>query len=105
MNWKRSDTRPDAAAIRYFRGQVNAAIPDEHLLIIAVRFGRGDNIEADFDISTTHTNEEMMGVPATGRKIRFVVNARNRMRDGKLAERWDRADFEDVKRQLTGPTQ
>ena len=43
-----------------------------------------------------------MGSPAaTGRKIRFVVNARNRMRDGKLAERWDRADFEDVKRQLT----
>ena len=22
----------------------------------------------------------------------------------KMAERWDRADFEDIKRQLTGPT-
>jgi hypothetical protein len=23
----------------------------------------------------------------------------------KMAERWDRADFEDIKRQLTGPTE
>ena len=46
-----------------------------------------------------------MGIPATGRKIRFDVHARGRFVDGKMAERWDRADFEDIKRQLTGPTQ
>ena len=45
------------------------------------------------------------GVPATGRKIRFDVHARGRFVDGKMAERWDRADFEDIKRQLTAPTQ
>jgi predicted ester cyclase len=47
----------------------------------------------------------MMGAPATGRKIRFGVHARGRFVGGKMAERWDRADFEDIKRQLTGPTQ
>jgi len=90
---------------KMFRRQVNAAIPDEHIFIIAVRFEGDDIIEADLDISATHTGEEMMGAPATGRKIRFGVHARGRFVGGKMAERWDRADFEDVKRQLTGPTQ
>jgi predicted ester cyclase len=50
---------------------------------------------------TTHTGEEFMGIPATGQKIRFGVHGRGRFVDGKMAERWDRADFEDIKRQLT----
>ena len=91
---------------KMFRRQVNAAIPDEHIFFIAVRFEGDDIIEADLDISATHTGEEIMGAPAaTGRKIRFGVHARGRFVGGKMAERWDRADFEDVKRQLTGPTQ
>jgi predicted ester cyclase len=46
-----------------------------------------------------------MGIPATGRKIRFDVHSRGRFVDGKMAERWDQVDFADIKRQLTGPTQ
>ena len=89
-----------------FRRQVNAAIPDEHILINAVRFEGDDIIEADLDISATHTGAEIMGAPAaTGRKIRFGVHARGRFVGGKLAERWDRADFEDIRRQLTEPSQ
>lgn len=91
---------------KMFRRQVNAAIPDEHILVTAVRFEGDDIIEADLDISATHTGAEMMGAPAaTGRKIHFGVCARGRFVGGKMAERWDRADFEDIKRQLTGPTQ
>lgn len=91
-------------AFKMFRRQVSAAIPDEHILIIAVRFEGEDIIEADLDISATHTGGEILGVPAaTGRKIRFDVHARGRFVDGKMAERWDQADFEDIKRQLTGP--
>jgi predicted ester cyclase len=92
--------------MKMFRRQVNAAIPDEHIFISAVRFEGDDIIEADLDISATHTGGEILGVPAaTGRKIRFDVHARGRFVDGKMAEPWDRADFEDIKRQLTGPTQ
>jgi predicted ester cyclase len=82
--------------------QANAAAPDEHIFISAVRFEGDDIIEADLDISGTHMGE-FMGIPATGRKIRFDVHARNRFVDGKMAERWDRVDFEDIKRQLTRP--
>jgi predicted ester cyclase len=88
-------------ALKTFRQQINAALPDEHILIVAVRFEGDDIIEADLDISGTHM-AEIMGIPATGRKIRFVVHSRGRYVDGKVAERWDQVDFEDIKRQLTG---
>jgi len=89
-------------AFKMFRRQVNAAFPDEHISIIGVRFEGDDIIEADLDISVTHTGSEIMGVPAaTGRKIRFGVLARGRFVDGKMAERWDQADFDDIKRRLT----
>jgi quercetin dioxygenase-like cupin family protein/predicted ester cyclase len=85
---------------KIFRRQVNAAVPDEHIFVSAVRFEGDDIIEADLNMSATHTGEEFMGRPAMGRKIRFDVHARSRFVDGKMAERWDRADFEDIKRQL-----
>ena len=88
-------------AFKTFRRQINAALPDEHIFIVAVRFEGDDIIEADLDISGTHM-AEIMGIPATGRKIRFDVRSRGRYVDGKMAERWDQVDFEDFKRQLTG---
>ena len=90
---------------KMFRRQVNSAIPDEHILFVAVRFEGDDIIEADLNMSATHTGAEFMGIPAAGRKIRFEVHARTRFVDGKVAERWDRADFEDIRRQLAGPAQ
>ena len=88
-------------AFKTFRRQINAALPDEHIFIVAVRFEGDDIIEADLDISGTHM-AEIMGIPATGRKIRFDVRSRGRYVDGKVAERWDQVDFEDFKSQLTG---
>ena len=84
---------------------MNAAVPDEHIYVAAVRFEGNDIVEADLEISATHTGAEFMGIPAAGRKIRFGVRARGRFVDGKMAERWDQADFGDIKRQLTEPTQ
>ena len=92
---------PGPEGFKMFRRQVNAAIPDEHISIIAVRFEGEDIIEADLDIRATHTGVEFMGIPAAGRKIRFDVGSRGRFVDGKIAERWDRVDFEDIMRQLT----
>ena len=90
--------------LKMFRRQVNAAIPDEHITITAVRFEGDDIIEANLVMDATHTGE-LFGIPATGRKIRFDVHERCRFVDGKLAERWAQVDFEDIKRRLTGPIQ
>jgi predicted ester cyclase len=90
--------------LKMFRRQVNAAIPDEHIFIIAVRFEGDDIIEADMVMDATQTGE-IFNIPATGRRIRFDVHERCRFVDGKLAERWAQVDFEDIKRQLTSPVQ
>ena len=93
---------PGRDGLKMFRGQVNAAIPDEHIFITAVSFEGNDIIEADMKMTATQTGE-LMGIPATGRKIGFDVHERARFVDGKLAERWARVDFEDIKHQLTSP--
>ena len=90
--------------LKMFRRQVNAAIPDEHIFITAVHFEGDGFIEADMIMEATQTGE-IFGIPATGRKVRFDVHERCRFVDGKLAERWARVDFEDIKRQLTVPHQ
>jgi predicted ester cyclase len=95
---------PGREGLKMFRRQVNAAIPDEHISVTAVRFEGDDIIEADMVMDATQTGE-IFGIPATGRKIRFDVHERCRFVDGKLAERWARVDIEDIKRQLTGPIQ
>jgi predicted ester cyclase len=83
-----------------FRREVNAALPDEHTVIVAVRFESNDIIETDLDCTATHLGD-WLGVPATGRKLRFDVHTRNRFVGDKMAERWDRADVKDIMRQLT----
>lgn len=95
---------PGREGLKMFRRQVNAAIPDEHISITAVRFEGNDIIEADMVMDATQTGE-IFGIPATGRKIRFDVHERCRFVDGKLAERWAQVNIEDIRRQLTGPNQ
>jgi len=87
--------------LKMFRRQANAAMPDEHILIVAVSFEGNDIIEADLVMNATQRGE-FLGIPATGRKFRFDVHERCRFVDGKLAERWAQFDIEDIKRQLTG---
>jgi len=88
--------------LKMFRRQANAAMPDEHVLIAAASFEANDIIEVDMVMNATHRGE-LFGIPTTGRRFRFEVHERARFVDGKMAERWPRADLEDIKRQLTGP--
>jgi predicted ester cyclase len=90
--------------LRMFRRHINAAIPDEHISVTAVRFEGDDITEADMVMDATQT-QEIFGIPPTGRRIRFDVHERCRFVDGNLAERWAQLDFEDIKRQLMEPTQ
>jgi predicted ester cyclase len=92
---------PGLEGLKMFRRQVNAAIPDEHILVTAVRFEKSDIIEADMVMEATQTGE-IFGIPPTGRKVRFEVHERCRFVAGQLAERWAQVDIDDIKRQLTG---
>jgi len=93
---------PGREGLKMFRREINGGIPDEHIFIAAVSFDGSDIIEADLKMTATQTGE-LMGIPATGRKLHFEVYERSRFVAGRLAERWARVDIEGIKRKLTGP--
>ena len=57
---------PGPEGFKMFRRQVNAAIPDEHIFFVAVRFEGDDIIETDLDIRATHTGGRVYGYTHDG---------------------------------------
>ena len=90
---------PGPQGFKLFRRQMNAAFPDQRSVIVAMRFEGSDIIETDIDATATHLGEAM-GIAATGRKVHFRIHTRNRFVGGRMAERWDKMDVEDLVRQL-----
>ena len=85
--------------LKKFRAGVNAGLRYERVRVGAMRFEGADIVEADLECTVTHVGP-LMGLPATGRQLNFKVYARNRFENDRMAERWDRTDFEAVMRQL-----
>jgi predicted ester cyclase len=95
---------PGLQGMKMFRHQVNSALPDEVVTVMAVSFEGDDLIDADLVINGTQTGE-IFDIPATGRRIQFDVHEHCRFVGPKIAERWATVDFDDIKRQLTDPIQ
>jgi len=90
---------PGPDGFKLFRKQINAALPDEHVVIVEMRFPERGIIETELDCTATHLGE-LMGNPATGRAVRFTVYTRNRFEGDRMAERWDRMDVAGLLAQL-----
>jgi predicted ester cyclase len=84
---------------KLFRSQINAAFPDEHTVIVSMRFPEQDIIETELACTATHCGE-LMGIPAMGKRVSFTVYTRNRFEGERMAERWDRTDFAGLLAQL-----
>jgi len=82
---------PGPLGFKAFRKQINAAFPDESVFIVAMRFPEPSIIEIELACTATHRGE-LMGIPATGKQIRFTIHTRNRFENERMAERWDRMD-------------
>jgi predicted ester cyclase len=82
---------PGPLGFKAFRKQINAAFPDESVFIVAMRFPEPSIIETELACTATHRGE-LMGIPATGKQIRFTIHTRNRFENERMAERWDRMD-------------
>jgi predicted ester cyclase len=83
---------PGPQGFKAFRKQINAAFPDEKVVIVAMRFPEPSIIETELACTATHRGE-LMGIPATGKQVRFTIHTRNRFEKERMAERWDRMDF------------
>jgi len=92
---------PGPAGFKLFRSQINAAFPDEDVEIVAMRFPEENLVETELACMATHAGE-LMGIPATGKRVSFTVYTRNRFEGPRMAERWDRTDFAGLLSQLRG---
>lgn len=77
-----------------------AVFPDLAAAVEAV-VAQGDLVAARFTWEGTH-RAEFLGVPASGRRVRWGSADWWRVRDGRLAEHWDVIDLAGLGEQLRG---
>jgi predicted ester cyclase len=90
---------PDIA--QEFKGgvaEVRRAFPDYHGTN-EIQIAEGDMVANHFVFYGTHRGE-FMGIPPTGREVRFTGLAIDRIVDGKIVENWIEGDLEDILRQI-----
>lgn len=75
---------------KQYVSELLSAIPDFHFTINDMVV-EGDKVAVRFTTSGTHKGE-YMGVPPTNKKITGWVISIDRIVDGKIVERWERAD-------------
>jgi steroid delta-isomerase-like uncharacterized protein len=82
------------AAMKAFHG----AFPDLHANVTHA-VAEGDLVVSRFEVSGTHRGS-FLGLPGSGRKVRYEEIALVRMADGKIAEHWSIADALAILQQL-----
>lgn len=60
----------------------------------------GDQVAAYLIFEGIHTGIPLLGVPATGKNVRFSLMMKLRIEDGKIIEKRSHVDVNDVLRQL-----
>ena len=73
-----------------FYAAFRKALPDVNLTIDDA-VSEGDRVAVRYTIRGTHS-DELMGVPATGRKVEVDGQSFFRFEDGRVAERWQSLD-------------
>lgn len=68
-------------------------------LVIDDMFGAGDRVATAFTFTGTHRGE-LMGVPATGRRVSVHGTIHSRVEDGRIVEEWELLDLATMHRQL-----
>jgi steroid delta-isomerase-like uncharacterized protein len=87
-----------AAAMKEVFGRLHAAFPDLRVEIDDL-IAEDDKVVARNIVTGTHRGE-FMGLPATGRKVRYDEIFVVRFADGRIAETWGVVDMASLMRQL-----
>ena len=86
------------AGLRNLLDSYYLAFPDLKLEIQDM-FGEGSRVATAFTFGGTHENE-LMGLPATGRTVKVHGTIHSRIRDGKIVEEWELLDLASMYQQL-----
>jgi steroid delta-isomerase-like uncharacterized protein len=90
---------PKQASVGFFAARLKG-LPDLKVTV-EVQLATADMAAASFLYEGTHT-ETYLGVPATGRRLRFTSCDIFRIADGKFTEHWGMGDIAGVMAQLKG---
>jgi steroid delta-isomerase-like uncharacterized protein len=90
---------PKQGSVGFFKARL-AGMPDLKVTVEAV-VASADKVAASFVYEGTHGGT-YLGVPATGRKLRFTSCDIFRIKDGKLVEHWGMGDIAGQLAQLKG---
>jgi steroid delta-isomerase-like uncharacterized protein len=91
-------TPPGAESSRhFFQGQF-AAFPDLHATVLDM-FAEGDRVATRIEIEGTHQGP-LMGIPPTGRHVKWTDISLHRFTDGLIAEHWGESDMMGLMQQL-----
>ena len=80
------------AFVRRFVGLIRSAIPDVRVVKVAALVQAGDTIVWERTLSGTH-KAEMMGIPPSGKKVRWRDMVVTRFDGEKIAEEWSVSDL------------
>lgn len=84
--------------LKQFFAGFGAAFPDARITLNDV-IAEGDKVMGFFTFRATHKGE-LMGIPATGKRVEFNTMDLWRVANGKLAEPWDVVDLMSMMQQL-----
>ncbi|HEU4751475.1 MAG TPA: ester cyclase, partial [Armatimonadota bacterium] len=77
-----------------------SAFPDLHIEVDDV-VAEGDRTAARYTCTGTHQGGTL-GIPATGRRVRFTGMSFTVWKDGRIVEGWNNVDFASMLQQLQG---
>ena len=89
---------PGAAGTKIIVNMFRSAFPDFHMTIDCL-VAEDDRVAARFTETGTHKGD-LMGIPATGKKVSFSETGILRIADGKIVESWYDVDMLGMMRQL-----
>lgn len=85
-------------ALKQFASMYLAAVPDLHHEI-EDQFAREDSVVSRATATGTHLGD-MMGIPPTGKPIRFSMFLQHRIEGGKIVEEWVMYDLHAILQQV-----
>jgi ketosteroid isomerase-like protein len=89
---------PGPEGVKLVAGMFLRAFPDLHMEIEDI-IAEGDRVVGRFTETATHQGE-FMGVPATGKPVKFTEMGILRIRDGQIVESWYNLDQFGLMQQL-----
>lgn len=89
---------PGIEGVKAYVGMMTSALTNSEI-VVEDQIAEGDLVVTRWSSQTTHSGD-LMGIPATGKRVSVTGIGINRIVDGKIVESWSEADMMGLMQQL-----